>query len=142
MLMMIATAIATHFKENKLFTTESLLYYLNSYGCRIDGIQQVNLILQTSANAIQYILNNNTTIQMTRYTEINKIIQFIGEGVDANKDIVLGDTKNLKIIAEKYVQLKYNKKIGKKKILQKKSKIQSKYYKANQSYATLNLFYP
>lgn len=116
MLMMIATAIATHFKENKLFTTESLLYYLNSYGCRIDGIQQVNLILQTSANAIQYFLNNNTTIQMTRYTEINKIIQFIGEGVDANKDIVLGDTKNLKIIAEKYVELKYNKKILQKKI--------------------------
>lgn len=74
---------------------------------------------------------------MTRYTEINKIIQFIGEGVDANKDIVLGDTKNLKIIAEKYVELKYNKKIAK-----KKSKIQSKYYKENQSYATLNLFYP
>lgn len=117
--MMIATAIATHFKENKLFTTESLLYYLNSYGCRIDGIQQVNLILQTSVNAIQYFLNNNITIQMTRYTEINKIIQFIGDGVDANKNIVLGGTKNLKIIAEKYVQLKYNKKIGKKNIARK-----------------------
>jgi len=96
--MMIATAIATNFKQNKLFTSETLLFYLNSYGCRIDGIQQVNLMLQTSANAIQYFLNNNTTIPMARYTEINKIIQFIGEGVEANKEIVLGDTKNLKVI--------------------------------------------
>jgi len=53
---------------------------------------------------------------MARFTEINKIIQFIGEGVKENEDIIFGDTKKLNVIAKNYVQLKYRKKIGKKVI--------------------------
>jgi len=56
---------------------------------------------------------------MARRTEINKIIEFIGEEVEANEKIVLGGTKNLNIIAKNYVELKYNKKIGKKLIAKK-----------------------
>lgn len=124
--MMIATAIL-NVKEIK-FTTESLLFYLNSYGCRIQDIQKINFILQTNINAIQYFINNNTTITMARYTETNKIIQFIG--VEENEDIVSCDTKKLNILAKNYVKLKYREKLGK-KILLKKLKIPSKYYKAN-----------
>lgn len=72
-------------KKNKL-TTETLLCYLNSYGC-LQDIQQIYFILQTNTNSIQYFLNNNTTITMPRFTEINKIIKFIGEGVEENEDI-------------------------------------------------------
>jgi len=98
--MMIATAIL-NIKEIK-FTTESLLFYLNSYGCRIQDIQKINFILQTNINAIQYFINNNTTITMARYAETNKIIQFIGEGVEENEDIVSRDTKKLKIQSKYY----------------------------------------
>lgn len=116
MYIMIATAII-NLKKNK-FTTETLLCYLNSYGC-LQNIQKINFILQTNSNSIQYFLNNNTTIKMARFTEVNKIIQFIGEEVEKNEDILLGDTKKLNIIAKNYVQSKCRKKIGKKKIATK-----------------------
>jgi len=109
----IATAII-NLKKKKL-TSETLLCYLNSYGC-LQDIQKINLILQTNTNSIQYFLNNNTTVKMARFTEINKIIQFIGEGIKENEDILLGDTKKLNVIAKNYVQLKCSKKIGKKAI--------------------------
>jgi len=109
----IATAII-NLKKYKL-TTETLLCYLNSYGC-LQDIQKINFILQTNSNSIQYFLNNNTTIKMARFNEINKIIKFIGEGVEENEDILLGDTKKLMVIAKNYVQLKCRKKIGKKAI--------------------------
>ncbi|CAH1707882.1 unnamed protein product [Aphis gossypii] len=113
MYIVIATAII-NLKKNKL-TSETLLCYLNSYGY-LQDIQKINFILQTNTNSIQYFLNNNSTIRMARFTEINKIIQFIGEGVEENEDILLGDTKKLNVIAKNYVQLKCRKKIGKKAI--------------------------
>lgn len=69
---MIATAMKTLNKNVK-----SVLYFLNSYGCRIPDTDKINFILETNSNAIQFLINNRTTIPISRFFEYNNIIEFI-----------------------------------------------------------------
>lgn len=116
MLVMIAAAV-THLGYNKL-SSQSLLYFLNSYGCRIGNYEEFNSNIINYSSNIQFLINNHTKQQFTRYTDINKIIKFL-ENENKINLITITDQKEINSIAKKFVQLNVSITKGKKVIAQK-----------------------
>jgi len=58
-------------------SSESLRYFLNSYGCHIQDTYTFNDMLINYSSDIQCLINKNIQCELKRYTEINNIIQFL-----------------------------------------------------------------
>lgn len=54
-----STTLDLAITNNKMMATESLMHYLNSYGCRIKNINDLNKIILNNLQGIQYQINNN-----------------------------------------------------------------------------------
>lgn len=54
----------------------SLLYYIKSYGARTTDLNIFNDFIIENSGAIQFIVNAQTNV-LSRYTDVNKIIEYI-----------------------------------------------------------------
>lgn len=99
-------------------SSESLIYFLNSYGCQIQNTYTFNDMIINHSNDIQCLINKNIHCELKRYTEINNIIQILESqgNIELIENATQQQINNISTNYEKFkVQYKKRKKIFSKK---------------------------
>jgi hypothetical protein len=109
-------------------SSESLRYFLNSYGCHIQDTYTFNETLINYSSAIQCLINKNIQCEFKRYTEINNIIQSLE--YQGNIEFIENATQQqINNISTNYVNSKYSIKKGRKFLAKKKKRNYFIYYR-------------
>lgn len=129
MVKLIAAAIP---KGGVTQSSESLLWFVKSFDCRVDSVEKLNSFIKNNLGDIQFHVYANTEVGKkkiyiynilytiihflqapSRYTNIRKAIDYIGEE-NEEETILGGEYIKLKSLASKFVNKTFSKKLGKK----------------------------
>eukprot|EP00102_Acyrthosiphon_pisum_P025397 XP_016662607.1 PREDICTED: uncharacterized protein LOC107884619 [Acyrthosiphon pisum] len=98
MIKLIAAAIP---KCGVTHSSESLLWFVKSFDCRVESVDQLNSFIVENLAGIQYYVYANTEAP-SRYTNIRKAIDYIVEE-NEEETILGGEFIALKSLASKFV---------------------------------------
>lgn len=109
-------------------SSESLRYFLNSYGCHIQDTNTFNYMLINHSSIIQFFINKNIQYEFKRYTDINNKVEFLEH--QGNIEIIENATQQqINNISTNYINSKYSKKKRKTFFSKKKKRNYFIYYR-------------
>eukprot|EP00102_Acyrthosiphon_pisum_P011162 XP_008179785.1 PREDICTED: uncharacterized protein LOC103308339 [Acyrthosiphon pisum] len=112
LVMTAASAITQLNSDRKTTSSISLLRYIQSYGATTNHVNVLNDFIIDNLGGIQFMVNAQTNV-LSRYRDINKIIEYI-EIKNIEENIIEANGANINEIATNIISQNFSKKLGKK----------------------------